>query len=350
MDTRLAYEGYVRRKRLFAAALAALTVAAAVAALCAGSSGLGLGDLVAALAGRASRRASVVLFNIRLPRVVTAVVAGAGLASAGLAMQGILKNPLASASTLGISQGAAFGASFAIVALGAGLQNQSLDGVTILNPYLVSACAFACSMLSTGIVLGLSRLHSATPESMVLSGVALSTLFAGGTTLLQYFAADVKVAAVVFWSFGDLGRTSWREIAVMSAVVALSLAYHLANRWSYNALQSGEDQAKGLGVNVERSRLVGMLVSSLAAAVVVSYVGIINFIGLVAPHIARRFVGGDYRYLLPASALTGALLLLLADTAARLVVAPVILPIGAITSFLGAPLFLYLLFRRKGTS
>jgi len=350
VDTRLAYRGYVCKKRLFLAALAVAAAAAAILALGAGSAGVGLRDLWGAVTGSGPRRSAVVLFNLRLPRVVTALVGGAGLAASGLAMQGILRNPLASASTLGISQGAAFGASFTIIALGAGLQNQTLDGVTILNPYLVSACAFASSMLSTAVVLALSRARRASPEAMVLAGVALSALFSGATTLLQYFAEDVKIAAVVFWSFGDLGRASWREIAVMSAIVALSLAYHATRRWSYNALQSGEDQAKGLGVDVERTRLVGMFVSSLTAAVIVSYVGIINFIGLVAPHMARRVVGSDYRYLLPASTLMGALLLLLADSAGRLVVAPVILPIGAITSFLGAPLFLYMLFKRKGAA
>lgn len=350
MDTKPAYQGYIKRKRLFIFVLAGLAAAATALALCAGSSGIGLPELLAALVGKATKRNAVILFSLRLPRVATAAVGGAALASAGLAMQGILKNPLASASTLGISQGAAFGASFAIIALGAGTQNQTLDGITISNPYAVSACAFFGAMASTGIVLFLSRFRRTSPESMVLTGVALSTLFSGATTLLQYFAADVKVAAVVFWTFGDLGRTSWREIGVMAAVTALSLGFHAWNRWNYNAMQSGENQAKGLGVDVERTRLAGMLVCSLAAATVVAYAGIINFIGLVAPHIARRFVGGDYRHLLPASALIGALLLILSDIAARLLVAPVVLPIGAITSFLGAPLFLYLLFKKKGLS
>lgn len=229
------------------------------------------------------------------------------------------------------------------------MQNQTLDGVTISNPYLVSACAFVSAMMSTFIVLGLSHFNKVSPESMVLSGVALSTLFSGATTLLQYFAADVKVAAVIFWTFGDLGRTSWNEVIIMSVVVAAALLYFAFNRWNYNALQNGEETAKGLGVYVERMRLMGMFICSLTASTIVSFVGIINFIGLIAPHLVRRCIGSDYRYLLPSSALMGALLLLFSDTAARLAVAPVILPIGAITSFLGAPLFLYLLFKGVGT-
>lgn len=346
MDARLAYEGYIRHKKTAIVVLAAAIAIVALLAASAGSTGLGPLDVVKALIGQGSQRAKVVVFNIRLPRIATAILGGIGLAAAGCALQSILKNPLASASTLGISQGAAFGASFAIIVLRAGMQNQTLDGVTIMNPYLVSICAFASSMLSTFVILGLSRFRKITPESMILAGVALSTLFSGATTLLQYFAADVKLAAVVFWTFGDLGRTSWREVIVMAVVVAISLAYYLYNRWNYNALLSGDDQAKSLGVDVERTRLVGMLVCSLTASTIVAYVGIINFIGLIAPHLVRRFVGSDYRYLLPASAFMGSLLLLFSDTVARLAVAPVIIPIGAITSFLGAPLFMYLLFKR----
>lgn len=289
----------------------------------------------------------MIVFNIRLPRVITAVVAGTGLAVVGCVMQSLLKNPLASSSTLGVSQGAAFGAAFAIIVLGAGMQSQTLDGVTFSDPYAISLCAFAGSMMSTVVILGMSRVKRITPEMMVLAGVALSSVFSGGTTLLQYFADDVKVAAVVFWTFGNLGSTSWREIIIMAAVVAASLIYFMFNRWNYNALQNGENTAKGLGVNVESMRIIGMIVCSLTASVIVSYIGIINFIGLISPHLMRRVIGSDYRYLLPASAMGGAILLLLSDTVARLAVQPVVLPIGAITSFLGAPLFMYLIFKGR---
>lgn len=348
MKSQSAYRGYIRDKMIFILFLGVATVLTALLAISAGSAGLSLKELVTTLLGDGSKQASVVVFNIRMPRIVTAIVGGVGLATVGCAMQSLLKNPLASASTLGIAQGAAFGASFAIIVLGAGMQNQTLDGITISNPYLVFVCAFASATTSTLIILGLSYFNKVTPESMVLSGVALSTLFSGATTLLQYFAADVKVAAVVFWTFGDLGRTSWREVIIMTGVVAASLLYFLFNRWNFNALQSGEDTAKGLGVNVKGMRLIGMLICSLTASVIISFVGVINFIGLIAPHLVRRCIGSDHRYLLPSTALMGALLLLLSDTAARLVVAPIILPIGAITSFVGAPLFLYLLSKGVG--
>ncbi|MFY9380362.1 MAG: iron ABC transporter permease, partial [Acutalibacteraceae bacterium] len=183
------------------------------------------------------------------------------------------------------------------------------------------------------------------PESVILAGVALSSMFIGGTTLIQYFADDVQVAAVVFWTFGDLGRTNWTEIKIMSTVGAIAFIYFMYNRWNYNVMESGVSTAKSLGVNTTRVMITSMTVASLATSVVVSFVGIISFVGLIAPHMLRKFVGNDYRFLLPASALSGTIILLLSDLFARYIVAPVILPIGAITSFLGAPMFLYILFK-----
>lgn len=345
MDIASTYKGYIKHKKLFIALLAVIAVITAIITISAGSANLSIGEVLMTLIGRGSEKSRMIVFNIRLPRTLTAIIAGVGLSTVGCAMQSLLKNPLASSSTLGISQGAAFGASFAIIALGAGVQNATTDAVTFTNPYVVSICAFVSAMASTFVILALSKLKNMSSQSMILSGVALSAMFQGGTALLQYFATDVKVAAVVFWTFGDLGRTSWREIIVMAVVVTVALVYFQFNRWNFNALQSGEENAKGLGVNVELIRIIGMLVCALTASVIVSFVGTINFIGLIAPHLVRRFIGGDHRYLIPASALMGAVLLLLSDTFARLAVAPIVMPIGAITSLLGAPLFIYFIFK-----
>jgi len=200
-------------------------------------------------------------------------------------------------------------------------------------------------MGSTIVVLMLAKSFRVTPEAMVLAGVALGSLFSAVTMILQYFADDVKVASVVFWTFGDIGRASWKDLGIMSVVVGISLIYFMFNRWNYNALDSGEETAKGLGVDVERVRLLGMFVSSLIAAVITSFVGIIGFIGLVGPHIMRRLIGGDHRFLIPASSVMGGLILLASDTLGRTIISPVVLPVGAITSFLGAPVFLYVLSR-----
>lgn len=183
------------------------------------------------------------------------------------------------------------------------------------------------------------------PGGLVLAGVALSSLFSGGSTLLQYFTDDTKLGAIVFWTFGNLGSANWRDLGILAAVLAAAMMYFMFNRWNYNAMESGADTAKSLGVNTRSVMLVSMGICSVLSAVAVSFVGIISFVGLVAPHIMRRFTGNDYRFLVPGSAVAGALLLILADTFGRSVVAPVILPIGALTAFLGAPMFLFLLFR-----
>ena len=327
-------------------ALCVVLLLAALLSLRAGSYDTPVLELLKGIAGRAEDSSvNIVVRNMRLPRICTAILGGAGLGMAGVVLQSVLRNPLASSSTLGISQGAGFGAAFAIIVLGAGLQ--AGGGVAFSNPALIGLCAFGGSMAVSVLILALSRLRQITPEAMVLSGVALSSLFSGATTLLQYFADEVQLTSLVFWTFGDLGRTGWGEVGIMAAVAAAAGIYFFFNRWNYNALESGEQTAVSLGVNVGRLRIVSVLLCSVVAAVVVSYVGVINFIGLVAAHMVRRFLGDNHCYLIPGSALVGAVLLLLGDLAARNAAAPVVLPIGAITSFLGAPLFLYLLFKGR---
>ena len=343
------YRSFIARKRFFVLTLLAFSMLIFLLAIALGSSTIPLHRVVAALFGHGVQKENVIVLNLRLPRAVTAIVAGFGLGIVGCVMQGILRNPLASSSTIGISQGAAFGAAFAIIALGGGLMAGSTHGaqLSVSNPIVTTLCAFAGSMMSTLFIVLLSRFRSINASVLILAGVALSSLFSAGTTLMEYFADDVHVAAVVYWTFGDLGSTFWKDIAIMAAVVLLSSLYFFGNCWNYNAMQSGEDTAKGLGVNTHRILILGMVIGAFAASVIVSYIGIINFVGLIAPHMVRRFVGTDYRYLLPASGLAGAILLLLSDTVARLIVAPIVLPIGAITSVLGAPLFLWIIFKGR---
>lgn len=340
------YEVYNRKKVFTISLVAVLTLIMAVFAVSAGSAGLTLGEVARALLGHAEESARIIVWNIRLPRVLSAIVAGLGLSVSGCVMQKILRNPLASPFTLGVTQGAAFGAAVAIIALGAGsIQSAVTDAVVIQNPYLVTISAFCGAMITTMIVIFLAQVKGVTPEAMVLAGVALGSLFSAATMILQYFAVDVQVASIVFWTFGDLGRASWRDLSIMLAVVIPALVYFFLNRWNYNALDSGEESARGLGVHVEKIRMVGMLVASLVTAAVVSFLGIIGFIGLIGPHIMIRVLGTDSRFLIPAASLAGSFLLLGSDTVARTIIAPVVLPVGAVTSFMGAPLFLYLLAR-----
>ena len=343
-----AYGRLLRRRWLTLAVLALRVGALVLVSLTTGSSALTAGDLLEALLGRGTDQTRAILFRVRLPRTAAAAVVGAAVALSGCVMQCVLRNPLASASTLGVSQGAAFGAAAAIIGLDAGVQNaaNASAAVTISSPAAVTVCAFLGGMATTVFVLALSRLRGAAPSSMILAGVALSSLFTGGTTLLQYFADDVQIATVVYWTFGDLGRPGWSEIGLIAACTAAALLFFLWNRWNYNALSGGGDTARSLGVNVGVLTCASMALCTLIAAVSVAFVGVVSFVGLVAPHMLRRFTGADHRFLIPASALGGAALLLLGDLAARELLSPAVLPIGAITSFLGAPMFLYLLFRR----
>lgn len=326
----------------------AALAACLVAALAVGPAGLSVADVLASLTGTSDNpRADAIVRGIRLPQALAAMVAGGGLAVSGAVMQAILRNPLGSPFTLGISHAAAFGAAFAVMALGSGLMTSGRTAVTITNPYLTTLAAFAASLLASGIIVAISRLRGAKPETMVLTGVALGALFTAATMFLQYFATDVQLAAMVFWTFGDTARATWGELGLMAVVVVPGFFYFWAKSWSYNAMDAGDETAKGLGVRVERVRMAGMLLSSLVTSVLISFLGIIGFVGLVVPHMFRRIIGADHRFLLPASLVGGALLLLASDTVARLILAPHLLPVSVLTAFLGAPTFLYLIIRGK---
>jgi len=338
------YQGYIRAKWTVIFATLLGTGILMLYAIVAGSANLSVADVVRTLLGEGDARMNVIIWNIRLPRVLAAVVAGMGLSVAGAVAQSVLRNPLASPFTLGITQGAAFGAAVAIFFLGAG-GARNIGHVFINNPYVVVIFAFVGALITTLVVIFFAKMFRATPEALVLSGVALSSLFQAGTMLIQYFADDVTVASIVFWTFGDIGRATWRDLGIMTVVVLAATLYFFYNRWDYNALDSGEETAKGLGVDVERVRLSGMFVTALVAAVIVAFLGIIGFIGLISPHIMRRLIGGDHRYLIPASTVFGGFILLASDTVARLIISPVILPVGIVTSALGAPMFLYVLAR-----
>ena len=318
-----------------------------------GSLKISLPDIFRALAGEGEKKYQTAIMNIRLPRVLAAIFVGATLAASGAVMQCVLRNPLASASTLGVSQGAAFGAALGIIVFGGGVitNSNSTSTVSVDNPYIVTLCAFVFGSISSVVVILISRLKkNVGPGGLILAGTALSAMFAGGSTLLQYFADDTSLGAVVFWTFGNLGSASWKDLRFISVVFVLSFIYYMYNRWNYNAMEAGYDTAKSLGVNTKKVMVASMSVCSLSAAVAVSFVGIISFVGLIAPHVMRFFVGNDHRFLVPGSAVCGALLLILADALAKLIAPPIILPIGAIMSFIGGPVFLILLFRGRSSN
>ncbi|MBP2030541.1 iron complex transport system permease protein [Methanohalophilus levihalophilus] len=336
------YHRYIGKKIAFIGISISILIALFFYSLSVGNADLTITEIINSILGFETENIHTpqVIWELRIPRAIAAIVAGIALSVSGVVLQSILRNPLGSPYTLGISHAAAFGATLAILASGRGWMGWLFE-----LPYTVTIFAFIFSLISTLTILAIAKYRNATPEVLILTGVALSSLLTAATMLLQYFADDTELPEIVFWTFGDLGRAYWECIFIMAIITILSTAYFVYNRWNYMAIDAGDETAKGLGVNVERIRLFGMLVASLATAAAVSFLGIIGFIGLVCPHIARRFVGDDQRYLIPAACVVGALLLLASDIVSRMVIAPYVLPVGIITAFMGAPLFLYLLVR-----
>jgi iron complex transport system permease protein len=313
-----------------------------------GSSGISFGEVFLAFFGGGSETARLIVYQIRLPRVVAALVIGASLAIAGLIMQSVLRNPMASPSTLGVSNAAVFGANFAIIVLGGGILNSSQGNpIIISSPYLVTGLAFCFALVAVFLILLLSKIRGFSPEVVVLAGVASGSLFSAGTTIIQYFASSTQLSSAVFWSFGDLSRVSYSQSLIIAVVFAVCFVVFYLFRFSYNALAISDETAVSLGVKVQLVRFISLLLASLLTAVSVSFAGIIGFIGLIAPQLIKRFVGNDIRILLPASALLGALILVISDTLARVIFNGVSLPVGAITSIFGAPIFIYILLRKK---
>ena len=265
-------------------------------------------------------------------------------------MQTVLGNPMASPSTLGVSNAAVFGANLSIIALSGGFLStgNNLTSYTAgADPFATSALAFVFAAGSVLVVLALCRLRAFSPNVVVLAGIALGSVWTAATTILQFYATDVGLSAAVIWSFGDLGRATYRADWIMLAVTAAGIAVFAALAWRYNALLSGGDAAGSMGVNVALLRWVSLLLASLITAVCVSFLGMIGFVGIICPHAVKRLVGHDHRWALPAAALCGGALLLAADAVSRSIGSGSALPVGAITSLLGAPFFLTLIFGKK---
>lgn len=340
-----------RKQRLTLLLLAAGVLALALVCLCAGSSHMTLAECFAALAGKGSAAQVRIIRNIRIPRVLAAVIAGAGLSVSGLVMQTDLNNPMASPSTLGVSNAAVFGANLSIIAFAGGFLStgSNLNSYTVgANPYATSLLAFLFSSLSILLILGLCRLRAFQPGVVVLAGIAIGSVWTAATTVLQFYATDVGLSAAVIWTFGDLGRATYRTDLIMAVVVLAGLLFFTVMSWKFNALLSGDAAAKSMGVPVDRLRFLSLLLASVITAVCVSFLGVIGFVGIICPHVTKKLLGQDHRYSIPASALSGSILLLLADTLSRSLGNGSALPVGAITSLLGAPFFLAIIFSRKG--
>lgn len=333
-------------------AMAAAVVGVAGLAVRWGSVPVSWADVGAALGGglrgEPLEGAAAIVWQLRLPRVLMGLVAGAALGVSGAALQGIFRNPLADPYLMGAASGALFGATVAMMAgqaLPAAFSGLAKSGQFV---YLVPAAAFVGALLAVMGAVALARTAGGRRTTdLVLAGVVVSSVLTAATTYLMMRDAD-RVRAVFSWSLGNLATAGWPQLRMtLPGAAAGSLLLLFAGR-PLNAVQLGEDVAASLGLPIEPLKLAVVAAASLVTASVVSQVGIIGFAGLVVPHIVRRLVGGDYRRLLPGSALGGGLLLVLADLGARVAARPTELPVGVVTTLLGGPFFLYLLKRGNG--
>ncbi len=293
--------------------------------------------------GQGLEQAEMIVGQIRLPRTLLGLTAGAVLALAGVAMQGLFRNPLADPGLVGVSSGAALGAAIAIVG------GSWFGGLPpMLEPYLLSICAFLGGLGVTALVYRLGRKDGQTSVAvMLLAGVALTALASAAVGLFTYLADDATLRTLTFWNLGSLNGASYQRLWPL-LLIATGVSLWLPRRArALNALLLGESEARHLGIDVERLKRELVFCTALGVGAAVAAAGLIGFIGLVVPHLVRQVTGPDHRVLLPASLLAGASLLLFADLIARMALAPAELPIGIVTAFLGAPFFLYLLVRGR---
>ena len=339
-----------RKQTLVLCLMILAVVAVAIGCLFVGSSNLTVKEAFAALLGKGNAAQSRIIWKIRVPRMLAALIAGAGLSVAGLVMQTVLNNSMAAPSTLGVSNAAVFGANLSIIAFAGGFltTGNHISGFDAgANPYATSVLAFFFALLSVLLILGLCTVRSFSPNVVVLAGIAIGSVWTAATTILQFYATDVGLSAAVIWSFGDLGRATYRTDGIMLAVVLVGVIVFRLMAWKYNALLSGEATAKTMGIGVGSLRFWSLLLASVITAACVSFLGVIGFVGVICPHVTKKLLGQDHRITVPVSCLMGSLLLLLADTLSRSMGSGAALPVGAITSLLGAPFFIAIIFSKK---
>lgn len=332
----------VSRHSLTLGALVMLLLCCALLSLTSGAVHLNTRELFDALRGESAQRAAIILWEIRLPRLLLGALIGAGLAVCGAVMQGLFRNPLADPGLIGVSSGSALGASLAIVLAG------NLAPAW-LQPWIVSLMAFAGGLVVTVLVYRLaSRGGQASIAILLLAGVAMTAIAEAGVGVMNYLADDTQLRDITYWRMGSLGAASWQSLTVCAVLGLPALAFLLRLGRPLNALLLGEAEARHLGIRIEHIKRHAVIASALLIGACVAAAGSIGFVGLVVPHLLRLINGANHRLLLPACALAGAGLLVLADLASRTLVAPAELPIGILTALLGGPFFLWLLLQQRG--
>lgn len=286
-----------------------------------------------------------ILYNIRILRALGALFVGGGLGFCGALMQIVLKNPMASPYTLGISQGAAFGATLAIIFGGGGILTSAGEGVILSSYFGVIISAFLGSVIAMVLLFSISFLRAFSIYTMILAGISIGALFSSMTMLVQYMADDMKAAATLFWTFGDISKSKWLMIKILSLVMLPSLVYFTFKGWSLNLFSFGKDFLKNAGIDYKKTVITAFLLVSLIVGIITSFVGIVGFVGLLSPHISRFFSKGDSRFLLVYSFVIGGITLLVSDMLSRFLFYPAVIPVGIITSFFGVIVLIYLILK-----
>jgi iron complex transport system permease protein len=289
-------------------------------------------------------QAELIVVGFRLPRIFLAILTGVSLAVAGAVMQGLLRNPLVSPFTLGLSSAASFGAALAIV-IGPGM----IAGLFLINyDMFIVIMAFLFGWLSMLLVYWISRSRGTTQSTLILAGVVIGYIFTAGVMSLKYITNNEKLRELMIWLMGGMWGASWSAVLLLIPLVIICFILLERMAWDLNALSAGDDVAKNLGINVERLRLSGLMISTFAASCCLAFTGVIGFIGLMGPHICRMIIGSDHRYLIPCAGLMGAAILLISDTLARTIMSPVEIPVGIIMYAIGGVFFLFLIMRGRG--
>jgi iron complex transport system permease protein len=328
--------------------LALLLPAVAIVSLSMGTVSIPLSQIIQTLfasigGGDENTQITTIVLDIRLPRIILALLVGAVLAVLGTVMQGLFRNPLADPSLIGVSGGASVGASVVIVLVG-GAMVSPLAGLS-----LISFGAFIGGVISTLAVYRVATSSLGTSvTTMLLAGIAIGAIAGAFNSLLSYFSDNQMLRQISVWQMGNLGGANWLKVSIMLAVAAMLAAVLPTQAKSLNALLLGESEARHLGIDVQKIKRKLIFLTALGVGVSVALAGLIGFVGLIIPHMVRLLIGPDHRWLLPATALAGASLLMIADSIARVVVLPAELPTGILTALLGAPFFIGLLIRQRG--
>lgn len=341
-ENRKAYDSLIRKRLLIISGLSIAIFILLLANISVGSTSISLSEILRVIfTGVGEGNNKMIIMDIRMPMALMAIVVGASLGIGGCEIQTILRNPIASPFTLGISSAASFGAAMGLV-----LNNNLFNAPETL---VVTANAFAFSLLVAVLIYIFSLQKQIGKTAIILFGIALNFLFSALTTILQYIADEDQLQSLIFWNFGSLLRTTWTKFYIVLGVLTICFIILSKNAWKLTAMTLDDTKAKSLGVDTTRIRRMAIFLTSLLSAVAISFVGTIGFVGLIAPHISRQLVGEDQRFFMPLSAIIGAFLLSLAFLISKLVIRGVILPIGLVTSVIGIPFFIAIIFSRMGS-